>query len=128
MEPNQSREMFVRKIITALLFSVVFVLALGVRLTWLSSSYVSKAMQAANDKKIELAFDYYNRAIRNYYPGNPYTSQAVNHAIKIIESESKNVNNDLQQLRGSLLSIRSLYQPYRQEIEWIENKLTENTE
>ena len=75
-----------------------------------------------------MAFNCYNRAIRNYYPGNPYVSQAVQDAVQLIESQSLNVNNDLQQLRGSLLSIRSFYQPFSKEMEWIDNKLLEKTE
>ncbi|MDP8244586.1 MAG: hypothetical protein P9L94_10935 [Candidatus Hinthialibacter antarcticus] len=118
----------IRSTITALLLSVVFVLALGTRLTWLASHHLSDAQHAVEQKQFALAFDYYNRAIRNYYPGNPYSRKAVLNAKNFVGSYSQNINKDLQQFRGSLLSIRSLYQPYNKEVEWIENKLSESRE
>ena len=116
----------VRYILTALLISVVFVLALGVRLSWLASGHLADAQAAVGQKQYALAFEGYNRAIRNYYPANPYAKQAIKLAVAYIEDHSQKVNQDLQQLRGTLLSIRSLYQPYSSEFEWIEAKMSEN--
>ncbi len=121
-----SRATIHQTLITTLLISVVFVLVLGVRLTWLSSSHVKQAYAAFDQENITQGLDSLNRAVRNYFPGNPYSKQAVEVALYIIDTDSQNVNEDLHQLRGSILSVRSFYQPYSGPLETIEQKLKDN--
>ena len=105
---------------------ILFVLIL--RLTYLSSSYCQQGLEAYKTGDREKAFLSYTWAIRNYYPGNPYVYKSIDKALEIIKEESAEGKKHkemirLQDLRAALYSIHSIFQPCKDSLQLIEEKI-----
>ncbi len=95
---------------------------------FLSHHYVTEARTAVQQGKSEEALHSYNQSIRNYFPANPFVERALQEVEEIIEkyrAEGNRIEEEraLRDLRASLLSIRSFFQPYPETLHDIEARL-----
>ncbi|MBI1389957.1 MAG: hypothetical protein GC154_16070 [bacterium] len=103
--------------------------ALILRLGLLSSSHLGEAANLSKRGDYLAALDAYTDSIRNYFPGNPWSRRAAGEAFQMIRSASREAQarrRDLEQLRGSILALRSFYQPYSSILNEIQTELGEN--
>lgn len=108
--------------------ALIGVASLTGRLSMLSAGHLQRAQTADQAGRMEEAVEAYAWSIRNYFPGNPYSGRAIRGALHVIDEchESKQVNQKRQallEIRAALLSIRSIYQPYKRELKQIDKQL-----
>lgn len=117
-----------RWIVSALIVASVAAGALVVRLTVLSASHLNDAERIQQSENREAFFDCLMWAIRNHYPGNPYSREAVVRALSSIREPVGEIQPtqraQLLELRATLLSIRSFYQPFYSELNEVNERLT----
>jgi hypothetical protein len=106
----------------------ISVLVLIGRFAILSARHLQHAEWAEESGQFEEAIEAYTGSIRNYFPGNPYSARAIQGALRIIDryheqGKIEPRKSALLDLRASLLSIHSFYQPYGEEFRFIEREL-----
>lgn len=109
---------------------VIFVL--GFRLGGLSCDHVREAQQALAAQQDTQAVEACTWAIRNHFPGNPYSARAVALGLGIADRlvEEGRINEARRtwlDLRATLLSIRSFYQPFPDVLNQIDRRLDHET-
>ncbi|RJP34403.1 MAG: hypothetical protein C4527_02420 [Candidatus Omnitrophota bacterium] len=115
------------------LIAWIILFALIGRMVYLSHRYLCEAVDAERNGRYEMALHAYNRSLRNYLPMNPYHSRAMGGAMGVIrmyQGEEKFVEEEraLHDLRATLLSIRSFFQPYHTTLREIDARLLRLTE
>ena len=121
---------FKRIALFSAVITIFIVLALTMRLTILSARHFQQAELANQSGQLDEAIEFYTWSIRNYYPGNLYTTRSVQEAIRVIDQYDENSQIDkkkiaLFNLQAALSSIRSFYQPYRDQLVIIQQQIDE---
>lgn len=98
------------------------------RLAWFSSAYYNAAQTAAQNQNEQEMMEGYMGAVRNYFPGNPYSETAANNiyqtAMKWIEQNRQaEALTALKDLRAALYGIQSFYQPLANQLPVIEEQI-----
>ncbi|MEW6238211.1 MAG: hypothetical protein AB1656_22710 [Candidatus Omnitrophota bacterium] len=113
----------------AVLFAGISILLLLGRLTVLSAQHYRDAEAAKKNGRYETALKSYNEAIKNYYPGSPYSYWSAQKSLGLIDAyraEGKTAEEELalRDAQAAFYSIRSFYQPYRESLRAIEERMT----
>ncbi len=104
-------------------------LTIAARLAFLSYTHNERASDFLLDGQLENALHSYQWSIRNYFPGNPFVKHALDETLNAIngyhtKGKISEERTTLQNLRASLLSIRSFYQPYPHILQLVDEKLS----
>jgi len=118
-----------RVFLNVVLFAGISLFLLLGRLTSLSAKHFQEAEAAGKNGRYETALKSYNEAIKNYFPGSPYSYRSAQKTLGVIDAyhaEGKNAEEALalRDAQAALYSIRSFYQPYREVVRSIEERLT----
>lgn len=115
-------------ILTGFVFCGICFVAVILRLTWLSSTHMQAAHTAIEDHAEDKLIDACLAAVRNHFPGNPYSKQAVTEILqKTNQWETQDRKDEaltaLKNLRAALYGIESFYQPFAPQLNEIESQI-----
>lgn len=115
-------------VLTGFVFCLLGISVVTVRLTWLSSSYIQLAAIAQQQNKDEEMIQAYLGVLRNHFPGNPYSSNAILNILQQVDEWKRQNNNQealksLKNLRATLYGIESFYQPFSSQLNDIEEQI-----
>jgi heme exporter protein D len=111
-----------------MLVIAALLLASTARLAILSDFHFRQAREEQQRGEMQAALQAYTWSIRNDFPGNPYTRKAVAGALEIIEtyhSQGKKSEEivGLREVQAALSAVRSFYQPCKDTLPIIEERL-----
>lgn len=115
-------------VMTGFVFCLLGISVVVVRLTWLSSSYRHSAAIAQQQNKDEEMIRAYLGVLRNHFPGNPYSPNAIMNILQQVDEWKRQNNNQealkvLKNARATLYGIASFYQPFSSELNEIETQI-----
>ena len=128
-----TRREFRRIILYGVILFFILITVSVIRLTIFSNSHLRDAKEALQTGNLQAALQSYTWSIRNYYPGCPYTSQAVEGALQVIDifhsqGKIKEEQQGLRDVQAALYAIRSFYQPCRNSLRAIEERLNHESQ
>ena len=105
-----------------------FVLLVFLRVLWGSYSEYKRAQSYTNKGDRSMAAEHFSRAIRFYFPFNPYVKKSISGMIEIGDEYEKDGDNGkclevYELMRSSIYSTRNLWLPHRKYVELADRKI-----